>query len=93
MTDTGKMKSAFDPMRHLANCLELPARNPEPFYGLGRKKRRPYFDECSVLTRHEAEVGQLRREGVPFYLAQALVLTEYAHTRPALEKRVKEVMK
>ena len=83
----------FDPKRHLMNCFELPTRNPEPFYGLTRKNRRPYLDECAVLTSHEAEVEELRSEGVPFYLAQTLVLTAYAHTRPTLEKRVKEAQK
>ena len=86
------MKAVFDAKQHLANCFELPTRNPEPFYGLNRN-RQPYFDECAVLTHHEEEVGQLRREGVPFYLAQTMVLTAYAHTRPTLEKRVKEAQK
>ena len=67
------MKAVFDPKRHLANCFELPTRNPEPFYGLSRKNR-PYLDECVVLTQHEAEVQKLRKNGVPFYLAQTLVL-------------------
>ena len=80
----------FDPKRHLANCFELPTRNPEPFYGLNRKNRRPYLDECVVLTQHEAEVQKLRTEGVPFYLVQTLVLETYAHTQPTLERRVKE---
>ena len=80
----------FDSKQHLANCFQLQARNPEPFYNPSRLKRRPYFDECAVLGKHEAEVEQLRREGVPFYLAQTLVLEAYAHTRPSLEQRVKE---
>lgn len=83
----------FDPKRHLTNCFELPTRNPEPFYGLTKKNRRPYLDECVVLTRHEAEVEKLRTEGVPFYLAQTLVLETYAHTQPTLERRVKEAQK
>jgi hypothetical protein len=82
----------FDPKRHLNSCFELPARNPEPFYSLNRKHR-PYLDECAVLTSHEDEVEKLRREGVPFYLAQTLVLTAYAHTQPTLERRVKEAQK
>lgn len=93
MTKTGEVRAVFDPKRHLTNCFELPTRNPEPFYDLNRKKRRPYLDECAVLTRHEAEVEQLRGEGVPFYLAQTLVLETYAHTRPTLERRVKEARK
>lgn len=90
---TERVRPVFDPKRHLANCFELPTRNPEPFYDLNRKKRRPYLDECAVLTQHEGEVEQLRREGVPFYLAQTLVLETYAHTRPTLERRVKEARK
>jgi hypothetical protein len=93
MTKTGAKRAVFNPKQHLTNCFELPTRNPEPFYGLTKKNRRPYLDECAVLTGHEDEVGQLRREGVPFYLAQTLVLTAYAHTRPTLEKRVKEAQK
>jgi hypothetical protein len=92
MTKTGQMKAVFDPKRHLANCFELPTRNPEPFYGLSRKNR-PYLDECVVLTRHEVELVKLRKDGVPFYLAQALVLETYAHTQPTLERRVKEAQK
>ena len=83
----------FDPKRHLTNCFELPTRNPEPFYGLTKKNRRPYLDECVVLTRHEAEVEKLRTEGVPLYLAQTLVLETYAHTQPTLERRVTEAQK
>jgi hypothetical protein len=93
MTNAGKMKTVFDPKQHLANCFELPTRDPEPFYGLNKKNRRPYLDECALLTRHGDEVGKLRREGVPFYLAQTLVLTTYAHTRPTLEKRIREAQK
>jgi hypothetical protein len=80
----------FNANRHLQACLELPVRDPEPFYRPGKKSRTPYFDECIVLTRHSAEVEQLRREGVPLYLAEALVLRKFAHTQPSLEKRVKE---
>lgn len=83
----------FDPKRHLTNCFDLPTRKPEPFYDLQKRNRRPYLDECAVLTRHEGEVKELRNQGVPFYLANALVLTDYAHTRPTLEKRVKEAQK
>lgn len=86
----GIMKTVFDPKQHLASCFELTARNPEPFYdpkGLGRCRR---FDECGVLYQHEDEVIQLRNQGAPLYLAQAIVLEAYAHTRPSLEKRVKE---
>jgi hypothetical protein len=83
----------FDAKRHLASCLELPARAPEPYYRPGKKRRTPYFDECIVLTRHSAEVEKLKQGGVPFYLAAALVLREFAHTQPSLEKRVKEATK
>jgi hypothetical protein len=93
MTKTGEMRTVFDPKRHLTNCLELPARNPEPYYRPDRKKRLAYFDECAVLTRHEGEVEELRKGGVPFYLAEALVLTAYAHTKPTLAKRVAEARK
>jgi hypothetical protein len=80
----------FNAKKHLEECLELPARHPEPYYRPGKKKRTPYFDECIVLTRHSAEFEKLRREGMPFYLAAALVVREFAHTQPSLEKRVKE---
>lgn len=80
----------FNAKQHLEDCLELPARDPESYYRPGKKKRTPYFDECIVLTRHSAEVEKLRREGMPFYLAAALVVREFAHTQPSLEKRVKE---
>lgn len=83
----------FDPKRHLAACLELPARDPEPYYRPGKKRQARYFDECVVLVEHEAEVEQLRKEGVPFYLAKALVVTTYAHTLPRLEQRVREASK
>lgn len=80
----------FDSKQHLANCFQLQARDPEPFYNPSRLKRLPYIDECAVLKLHETKVEQLRREGVPFYLAQTLVLEAYAHTRPSLERRVAE---
>jgi len=86
------MKAVFNLKRHLANCFELPTRNPEPFYGLSTKNR-PSLDECVVLTQHEAEVQKLRKDGVPFYLAQSLVLETYAHTQPTLERRVREAQK
>jgi hypothetical protein len=93
MNKTRAMKAAFEPKQHLENCLGLPARNPEPYYRPGKKERTRYLDECVLLTRHEEELEKLRGEGVPFYLAEALVLTAYAHTRPTLEKRVKEAAK
>ena len=93
MTKTGETRAVFEPRRHLANCFELPTRNPEPYYRPERKKRLRYFDECVLLTEHEDEVSKLRKQGVPFYLAETLVLETYAHTRPTLEKRVKEAQK
>jgi len=93
MTKTGEVRTVFDAKRHLTSCFELPTRDPEPFYNLNRKQRRRYFDECVVLNDHSNEVDKLRRAGVPFYLAEALVLTTYAHTQPTLERRVKEATK
>ncbi len=90
MNTTRVMKAAFDPKRHLTNCLDLPARNPEPYYRPDRKKRTPYFDEAVILTKHSDEVKELKANGVPHYLAHIMVLINHAHTYESLEKRVKE---
>ena len=90
MTETGEVKAVFDPKRHLTSCLELPARNPEPYYNLKRKSISPYFDEFTLLSEHEAEVKKLQAEGVPFYTARVLVLNAYAHTKPSVARRVAE---
>ena len=93
MTYESIMEAVFDTQKHLAICFELPAREPEAYYRPERKKRVPYFDECVVLTHHRGEVEELRKGGVPFYLAEALVLTAYAHTKPTLAKRIAEGQK
>jgi hypothetical protein len=90
MNKTRVMKAAFDPERHLTNCLDLPARNPEPYYRPDRKQRTPYFDEAVILTKHSDEVKELKANGVPHYLAHIMVLINHAHTYESLEKRVKE---
>ena len=93
MTYRSVMEAVFDPKQHLATCFELPTREPEAYYRPGKTRRTPYFDECAVLVRHKGEVEKLRSGGVPFYLAEALVVVAYAHTEPTLEKRVKEASK
>jgi hypothetical protein len=84
------MKAAFDPERHLANCWDLPARNPEQYYRPERKQRTPHFDEAAILTRFSSEVKDLKADGVPNYLAHTMVLINHAHTYESLKKRVKE---
>ena len=87
------MNAGFDLRRHLEDCLKLPARSPEPFYRPDKRHRTRYFDESIVLNEHSGEVERLRSVGVPFYLAEALVVTAYAHTQPTLQRRVKEAAK
>ena len=84
---------AFDPKRHLASCFELPTRDPVPYYRPDRKQVPPYFADVCVLSDHEKEFETLKRSGVPHHLARAMVLVEYAHTKPSLEKRVREAMR
>ena len=90
MTYERTMEAVFDPKQHLANCFDLRAREPEAYYRPEKTRRTRYLDECAVLVRNKAEVEKLRSVGVPFYLAEALVVVAYAHTEATLEKRVKE---
>ncbi len=83
----------FDPKRHLKNCFDLPAREPESYYNLKRKSNIRYFDDFVVLSNHEDEVKNLQAEGVPFYTAQVLVLNAYAHTKPSVARRVAEAQR
>jgi hypothetical protein len=83
----------FEPKRHLENCFGLPTREPEPYHRPTRQRKARYFDECFVLTQYEAEQKRLVAEGVPFYLAQAIVLTEYCAGHSRLEQRVREASK
>jgi len=87
------MEAVFDPKQHLATCFELPTRDPEPYYRPDRKRVPPYFAEVVLLGEHEKEFEELKRNGVPHYLARVMVLVAYAHTRPSLEKRVREASK
>ena len=93
MTMIGEVGVVFDPKRHLENCLDLPARKPEPFYNTKRKKTLLYGHESGVLVKHNEELNELQRQGVPFYTARALVLTAYADTYPELAKRVAEAQR
>jgi hypothetical protein len=43
-----------------------------------------------VLRDHADEVEKLKESGVPPYLAQVMVLVDYAHTAESIERRVKE---
>lgn len=90
MNTTRVMKAAFDPKRHLTNCLDLPARNPEPYYRPDRKRVPPYGSDIVVLRDHADEVEELKANGVPHHLARVMVLVDYAHTYEGLEKRVKQ---
>jgi hypothetical protein len=87
------MEAVFDPKQHLATCFDLPTREPEPYYRPDRKQVPSYFAEVVVLGKHEQEFEELKRNGVPHYLARVMVLVAYAHTKPSLEKRVKEAAK
>ena len=93
MTKTGEATTVFDAKRHLTSCFELPTRDPEPYYNTKRKKTLVYGHECGVLVKHEEELNELQRQGVPFYTARALVLTAYADTYPELAKRVAEAQR
>ena len=93
MTYRSVMEAVFDPKRHLATCFELPTREPEPYYRPDRKRVPRCFAEVGVLCEREKEFEELKRSGVPHYLARVMVLVAYAHTRPSLEKRVKEATK
>jgi hypothetical protein len=90
MNKTRVMKAAFDPKRHLENCLGLPPRNPVPYYRPDRKRVPPYISDICVLRDHADEVEKLKESGVPPYLAQVMVLVDYAHTAESIERRVKE---
>jgi len=90
MNTTRVMKAAFDPKRHLTNCLDLPARNQEPYYRPDRKRVPPYGSDIVVLRDHANEVEELKANGVPHYLARVMVLMEYADAYESLERRVKE---
>lgn len=90
MNKTRVMTAAFDPKQHLANCLDLPSRDPEPYYRPDRKRVTPYISDICVLRDHADEVEKLKANGVPHYLSQVMVLIDYAHTWSYLEKRVKE---
>ena len=90
MTDGTTMKDLFEPRQHLTSCFELPTREPEAFYRPDRKRVTPYLADVSVLIEHEKEVQALKASGVPHFLARAMVLVAYAHTKPSLEKRAKE---
>ena len=87
------MEAVFDPKQHLATCFELPTREPEPYYRPTRKTRIRHLDECGVIVRHKKEIEELRSRGVPYYLAESIVVTAYAHTEPTLEKRISEAAK
>jgi hypothetical protein len=93
MTYRSVMEAVFDPKQHLATCFELPTRDPEPYYRPDRKRVPRCFAEVGVLCEREKEFEELKRSGVPHYLARVMVLVAYAHTRPSLEKRVKEATK
>jgi hypothetical protein len=93
MTKNGEATTVFDAKRHLTSCFKLPTRDPEPFYNPTRKKTLVYGHESGVLVKHEKELNELQREGVPFYTARALVLTTYADTYPELAKRVAEAQR
>jgi hypothetical protein len=84
------MKDAFDQKQHLAKCLALPARDPEPYYRPDRKRVPPYFSDIVVLRDHADEFDELKANGVPHHLARAMVLVDYAHTHESIEKRAKE---
>ena len=90
MTKNGEVRTVFDPKRHLTNCLDLPARNPEPYYRPDRKRVTPYISDICVLRDHADEVEELKANGVPHYLARVMVLIDYAHTWEGIERRVKE---
>jgi len=93
MTYRSTMEAVFDPKQHLAACFELPTREPEPYYRPDRKRVTPYFADICVLSDHEREFEELKRNGVPHHLARVMVLVAYAHTKPSLEKRVREAMR
>jgi hypothetical protein len=93
MTDGTTMKDLFEPRQHLTSCFELPTREPEAYYRPDRKRVTPYFSNVCVLVEHETEVQELKKKGVPHFLAQVMVLVEYAHTEPGLEKRAKEAQR
>ena len=84
------MKEVFDPKQHFANCLDLPTRNPKPYYRPSRKRVTPYLSDICVLQEHADGVEKLKESGVPHYLARVMVLIEYAHTWDYLEDRMKE---
>jgi hypothetical protein len=84
------MDAVFDPLLHLAKCLELPTRDPEQYWRPEKKNRTRYLPACSILVRHQGEVEKLQKQGVPFYLAETLVVIAYAHTEPRLEKHIQE---
>ena len=85
--------NVFEPKRHLESCFGLATREPEPYHRPTRRKKLRHFDECFVLTQHEAEQKRLVAEGVPFYLAQAMVLTKFCTGHSRLEQRVREASK
>jgi len=87
------MEAVFDPKQHLATCFELPTREPEPYHRPTRKARIRHLDECSVAVKHKKEIEELRSRGVPYYLAESIVVTAYAYTEPTLEKRISEATK
>lgn len=89
MTD-GTTMNLFDPREHLTSCWLLPTRAPESFYRPDRKRVTPHFSDVCVLVKHENEVQELKKKGVPHFLAEVMVLVAYSHTKPSLDQRVKE---
>lgn len=83
----------FNQKRHLAECFALPTREPEAYYRPDRKRVTPYVADVVVLNEHNKELQELKASGVPPYLARVMVLVAYAHTKPDLEKRVREAAK
>jgi N-methylhydantoinase A/oxoprolinase/acetone carboxylase beta subunit len=83
----------FNQKRHLAKCFALPTREPEAYYRPDRKRVTPYVADVVVLGEHDKELQELKASGVPPYLARVMVLVAYAHTKPDLEKRVREAAK
>lgn len=86
----GEEPAVFDRSRYLEECFALPARKPEQYWKPERKKVTPYIADISVLNRHEAEVEAFKGEGVPPYLARAMVLNMYCDKFDTLKQRIEK---
>jgi hypothetical protein len=83
-------KPVFKRKSYLEDCFSLPAREPAQYWKPERTKPVPYFADSVVLGRNEKEVAELQQEGVPIYLARAMVLNKYCDNFETLKKRVEK---